>query len=67
MTATVTEKNPRRWQIQIFTATWLTYVGYYFCRKAFYVVKASMADTLGLDIVDLANIDQHQVHIPYPE
>jgi sugar phosphate permease len=29
----------RRWQIKILSATWLAYVGYYFCRMNFYVVK----------------------------
>ncbi|MBN2361018.1 MAG: MFS transporter [Deltaproteobacteria bacterium] len=46
----------RRWQIQIFAATWLGYVGYYFCRKAFYVVKKPLGDELGLDSVALAHI-----------
>jgi OPA family glycerol-3-phosphate transporter-like MFS transporter len=46
----------RPWQIKIFTATWLAYVGYYFCRKAFYVVKSPLADTLGLTAIDLAHL-----------
>jgi len=46
----------RRWQIQIFAATWLSYAGYYFCRKAFYIVKADMADTLHLTPMDLAHL-----------
>ena len=46
----------RPWQIKIFTATWLAYVGYYFCRKAFYVVKSPIADTLGLTAIDLAHL-----------
>lgn len=37
-------------------ATWLAYAGYYFCRKAFYIVKADMADTLGLSPMDLAHL-----------
>jgi sugar phosphate permease len=46
----------RRWQVQIFTATWLAYVGYYFCRKAFYVVKADMAEGVGMDSTELAHV-----------
>ena len=37
----------RGWQIRILAATWLAYAGYYFCRKPFYILKASMADSLG--------------------
>lgn len=46
----------RRWQIQIFASTWLAYAGYYFCRKAFYVVKADIGETLGLTTSDLAHL-----------
>jgi len=46
----------RPWQIRIFVATWLAYAGYYFCRKAFYIVKADMADTLLLTPMDLAHL-----------
>jgi len=46
----------RPWQIKILTATWLTYAGYYFCRKAFYVVKADLAETLGLTTIHLAHL-----------
>jgi sugar phosphate permease len=46
----------RPWQVRIFAATWLTYAGYYFCRKPFYVVKADMAGALGLSTVQLAHL-----------
>lgn len=46
----------RPWQIKIFSATWLAYVGYYFCRKAFYVVKSSLAGTLDFTAIDLAHL-----------
>jgi sugar phosphate permease len=46
----------RRWKIQIFAATWFGYVGYYFCRKAFYVVKKPLGEELGLDAMSLAHI-----------
>lgn len=57
MTKIQKEKNPYRlWQIKIFSATWLAYVGYYFCRKAFYVVKSPLAETLSLSAIDLAHL-----------
>jgi len=37
----------RRWQVRVFAATWLSYFGYYFARKPFYIAKASLADTFG--------------------
>src|ERR1035437_162246 len=46
----------RPWQIRIFTATWLAYAGYYFCRKRFYVVKADMAGALGLSTIQLGHL-----------
>ncbi|MCD6497820.1 MAG: MFS transporter [Deltaproteobacteria bacterium] len=46
----------RKWQIRIFSATWVAYAGYYFCRKAFYVVKADLGTSLGLSTMDLANL-----------
>lgn len=49
-------KTYRPWQIKIFAATWLSYAGYYFCRKAFYVVKGSLADSLNFSAIDLAHL-----------
>lgn len=46
----------RPWQIKILIATWLAYAGYYFCRKPFYVAKASMSEAMGLGAFDLAQI-----------
>lgn len=46
----------RTWQVKIFSATWLAYVGYYFARKAFYVVKSPLADSLGFTAFDLAHL-----------
>ncbi len=54
--ATAEAKAYRPWQIKIFTATWLAYAGYYFCRKAFYVVKADFAQDLGLSTSHLAHL-----------
>jgi len=46
----------RPWQIKIFAATWLAYVGYYFCRKAFYIVKPDIKDALDLSASDLGDL-----------
>ncbi len=46
----------RTWQIKILTATWLSYAGYYFCRKAFYVVKSALSESLGFNAIDLAHL-----------
>jgi sugar phosphate permease len=55
--AALIEKGPyRKWQYRIFSATWLAYVGYYFTRKAFFVVKSDMAASMGLDTVNLAHL-----------
>ncbi len=52
----VKQKSLRSWQIKIFSATWLAYVGYYFARKAFYVVKSPLSDSLGFTALDLAHL-----------
>ncbi len=55
--AALIEKGPyRKWQYRIFSATWLAYVGYYFTRKAFFVVKSDMAASMGLDTINLAHL-----------
>jgi len=46
----------RAWQIKILSATWLAYFGYYFCRKAFFVVKDDLGLAHALDSVQLAHI-----------
>ncbi len=51
------EEGPyRKWQYKIFSATWIAYVGYYFGRKAFFVVKSAMGETLGIDTIQLAHL-----------
>jgi len=55
--AALIEKGPyRKWQYKIFGATWLAYVGYYFARKAFFVVKSDMAGALDLNTMQLAHL-----------
>lgn len=56
MAALIENTEYRKWQYRIFSATWLAYVGYYFTRKAFFVVKSDMADSLGLDSIHLAHL-----------
>jgi MFS transporter, OPA family, glycerol-3-phosphate transporter len=44
------------WRTKILVSTWLAYAGLYFCRKAFYVVKGTLSDDLGLDTAALGEI-----------
>lgn len=46
----------RRWQVNVFAATWLSYAGFYFCRKAFGIVKGPLKETLMVDDFQLAHI-----------
>lgn len=43
-------------RLEILVATWLAYFGFYFCRKAFYVVKSTMGVELGISATDLGDI-----------
>jgi OPA family sugar phosphate sensor protein UhpC-like MFS transporter len=43
----------KTWRRRVFASTWLSYVGYYFCRKPFYIVKADLGDALNLGATDL--------------
>ncbi len=56
----VTAARPTRrftsWRTRILVSTWLAYAGFYFCRKAFYVVKADLELELGLDAAALGDI-----------
>jgi sugar phosphate permease len=45
--ATPLTRAHRKWRIQIFAATWLTYVAFYFCRKPFSVAKAAIQEETG--------------------
>lgn len=46
----------RGWRIKVFTATWLSYVGLYFCRKPFYMAKPIFTEKLGLGAAALGEI-----------
>lgn len=52
-------KNPalfRRYRVQLFTATWLSYAGFYLTRKVYAVLKQPLKEQFGLD----------DIHIAYP-
>ena len=46
----------KNWRIKVFTSTWLTYFGFYFCRKAFYAVKGPLSQDLMIDETQLGYI-----------
>jgi OPA family glycerol-3-phosphate transporter-like MFS transporter len=46
----------RTWRWRVFAATWLCYAGYYFCRKPFYIAKASLSDQLDFSATQLGTI-----------
>ena len=49
-------REHRSWRTKVFVATWLSYVGFYFCRKPFSAAKAAIQDETGWDATTLANI-----------
>ena len=46
----------RSWRWKVFTATWVSYVGFYFCRKPFTAVKGAIAAETGWSATTLGNI-----------
>jgi len=46
----------RRWRIKVFVATWLSYVGFYFCRKPFSAAKSAIGEETHWDPTTLGNI-----------
>lgn len=46
----------RRLRWELFTATWLSYAGFYVTRKVFSVVKPALKGTLGLDDLALSHL-----------
>jgi sugar phosphate permease len=42
--------------MRVFASTWCAYAGFYFCRKAFFVVKGPLSDALGIDTRGLGEI-----------
>src|SRR5687768_12335446 len=43
----VLDPRLRTWRIRVFTATWISYASYYFCRKPFYISKSVLEGELG--------------------
>ena len=48
--------SARQWRRRVFAATWLSYAGYYFCRKPFFIAKPALSEELGWDPVMLGYI-----------
>jgi len=46
----------RTWRARVFVATWLSYFGFYFCRKPFTAVEPAVGDQLGWSPTTLGNI-----------
>lgn len=46
----------RSWRVKVFAATWLSYVGFYFCRKPFSAAKAAISIETGWNATTLGNI-----------
>ncbi len=46
----------RSWRTRVFIATWLSYVGFYFCRKPFSSAKSALGKEAGFDATTLGDI-----------
>lgn len=46
----------KQWRYRVFGATWLSYIGFYICRKPYSIVKKDLGDTLHFGAADLALI-----------
>lgn len=46
----------RSWRTKVFAATWLSYVGFYFCRKPFSAAKAAIGAETGWSATTLGNV-----------
>lgn len=55
MSATLTSEY-RTWRARIFASTWLSYVGFYFCRKPFSAAKGAIAHETHWSATTLGNI-----------
>jgi len=54
--ATQLTQAHRSWRVKVFVATWLSYVGFYFCRTPFSKAKHAIAQTAHWDAPTLGNI-----------
>src|SRR4029079_4873401 len=46
----------RSWRVKVFAATWLSYVGFYFCRKPFSAAKGAIGIETEWSATTLGNI-----------
>ncbi len=44
------------WRVRILTTTWLSYAGFYLCRKNYAIVKSSVQDAMEISTSELAHI-----------
>ena len=55
MTETST-RTMKVWRVRVLGTTWLSYAGFYFCRKNYAIAKSSILDTLDISNSQLAHI-----------
>jgi sugar phosphate permease len=51
-----TQQTVRMWRVRILTTTWLSYAGFYFCRKNFAIAKSSIMSSMEIDRSDVAHL-----------
>jgi MFS transporter, OPA family, sugar phosphate sensor protein UhpC len=51
-----TTHTAKVWRVRVLTTTWLSYAGYYFCRKNYAIAKTSVRDMLEISNSELAHI-----------
>lgn len=54
--ATALTAAHRSWRAKVFVATWLSYVGFYFCRKPFSAAKNAIGHDMGWSTTTLGNV-----------
>ena len=54
--ATALTAAHKSWRAKVFVATWLSYVGFYFCRKPFSAAKNAIGHDLGWSTQTLGNV-----------
>jgi sugar phosphate permease len=54
--ATPMTREHRSWRTKVFVSTWLSYVGFYFCRTPFSKAKDAIGDEMSWDAKTLGNI-----------
>ena len=58
MIESIEEQNQKMkiWRVRILATTWLSYAGFYFCRKNFAIAKSSLLTSLEIEKSDLAHV-----------